>query len=274
MNWLQTNRANWDERVKIHLAAECYDMSALRGGRGRLHPIEEAELGPVDGLRILHLQCHFGRDSLILAQRGAAVVGLDFSSPAIAAARALAADLGLTERAKFIEADLYEAPNALPEPGSFDLVFVSWGAVNWLPDIRRWADIVTYFLRPGGVFYLAEGHPCAAVFDDTTRLANGMPGYSAPYFSGEPLILDDPRDYADDTARLKNSTTCEWIHPLGKVVTSLLDAGLALNWLHEHDSVPWRMFDQLVRDATGMYRWPDRPWLPLAYSLRAERSEN
>ena len=94
MNWLQTNRANWDERVKIHLAAECYDTSALRGGHGRLHPIEEAELGPVDGLRILHLQCHFGRDSLVLAQRGASVIGLDFSSPAIAAARALAADHG------------------------------------------------------------------------------------------------------------------------------------------------------------------------------------
>lgn len=101
-----------------------------------------------------------------------------------------------------------------------------------------------------------------------------MPGYSAPYLSGEPLILNDPRDYADDKARLKNSTTCEWIHPLGKVVTSLLDAGLALNWLREHDSVPWRMFAQLVRDATDMYRWPDRPWLPLAYSLRAERSKN
>jgi SAM-dependent methyltransferase len=271
MNWRETNRANWDERVKIHLAAECYDLSALRGGHGRLQPIVEVELGPVAGTRILHLQCHFGRDSLTLAQRGATVVGLDFSSPAIAAARALAAELGLTERAKFIEADLYEAPNALRGPGSFDLVFVTWGAINWLPDIRRWADIVVHFLRPGGAFYLAEGHPCAAVFDDETRLANGMPGYSAPYFLGEPLILNDPRDYADEKARLKNATTCEWIHPLGEVVTSLLEAGLTLNWLHEHDSVPWRMFAQLVRDATGTYRWPDRPWLPLAYSLRAER---
>ncbi len=130
MNWLETNRANWNERVKIHLTAECYDQSALRSGRGRLHPIEEAELGPVDGLRILHLQCHFGRDSLILAQRGATVIGLDFSSSAIAAARTLAAELGLAERAKFIEADLYEARDALPKPGSFDLVFVTWGAVN------------------------------------------------------------------------------------------------------------------------------------------------
>src|SRR5580704_9547872 len=132
MNWLETNRRNWDERVKIHLAAESYDLRPLREGRGRLTPIEEAELGPVDRLRILHLQCHFGRDSLILAQRGATVIGLDFSNPAIAAARALAAELGLAERAKFIEADVYEAPNALPEPGSFDLVFVTWGAVHWL----------------------------------------------------------------------------------------------------------------------------------------------
>jgi hypothetical protein len=90
-------------------------------------------------------------------------------------------------------------------------------------------------------------------------------------FLGELLILNDPRDYADDTAQLKNSTTSEWIHPLGKIVTSLLDAGLALNWLQEHDSVPWRIFDQLVKDVTGKYRWPDRPWLPLSYSLRAER---
>jgi SAM-dependent methyltransferase len=270
-NWLDTNRMNWDERVKIHLAAESYDLRPLREGRGRLTPIEEAELGPVDGVRILHLQCHFGRDSLILAQRGAVVVGVDFSSPAIAAARDLAAELGVNKRAKFIEADLYEAPNALSEPGSFDLVFVTWGTINWLPDIRRWADVVAYFLRPGGALYLADHHPCASVFDDATRMPNGMPGYFAPYFLDEPLILTDPRDYADDTTRLQNATTYEWIHPLGRVVTSLLEAGLALKWLHEHDSVPWRMFDHLVRDAMGMYRWPDRPWLPLAFSLRAER---
>jgi SAM-dependent methyltransferase len=270
-NWREFNRANWDERVKIHLAADFYDLSPLRGGRGRLTPIDEAELGPIDGIRILHLQCHFGRDSLVLAQRGASVVGVDFSGPAIAAARDLAAELGLTERAKFIETDLYETPKALPEPGSFDLVFVTWGAINWLPDIRQWADVVAYFLRPGGALYLAEGHPCALVFDDLARMPTGMPGYFVPYFLSEPLILNDSRDYADDTARLQNATIYQWMHPLGKIVTSLLEAGLTLQWLHEHDSVPWRMFDLLVRDGQGMYRWPDRPWLPLAFSLRAER---
>lgn len=271
-NWRAFNRANWDERVKVHLAAESYGLGPLRMGRGRLTPIEEAEIGSVNGLRILHLQCHFGRDTLALAQRGATVVGLDFSVPAIAAARALAAELGLTDRAHFIEADLYDAPRVVP--GSFDLVFVNWGAINWLPDLRRWAEIVAQFLNPCGGLYLAEGHPCAHVFDDETRMPDGMPGYYIPYFVGQPLRFDDARDYADDSVRLENATTYEWLHPLGEIVTSLLDAGLILKWLHEHDSVPWPMFEQLTKDTNGMYHWPDERWLPLAFSLRADRSSD
>ena len=271
-NWRAFNRANWDERVKVHLAAESYGLGPLRMGRGRLTPIEEAEIGSVNGLRILHLQCHFGRDTLALAQRGATVVGLDFSVPAIAAARALAAELGLTDRAHFIEADLYDAPRVVP--GSFDLVFVNWGAINWLPDLRRWAEIVAQFLNPCGGLYLAEGHPCAHVFDDETRMPDGMPGYYIPYFVGQPLRFDDARGYADDSVRLENATTYQWFHPLGEIVTSLLDAGLTLKWLHEHDSVPWPMFEQLTKDTNGMYHWPDERWLPLAFSLRADRSSD
>jgi SAM-dependent methyltransferase len=220
---------------------------------------------------VLHLQCHFGRDSLILAQRGARVVGLDFSAPAIAAAFELAAELGLAQRTHFVEADLYDAPTAIPEPGSFDLVFVTWGAINWLPNIRRWAEIVAYFLKPGGALYLAEGHPAALVFDDAAPRHGAMPGWFAPYFLRQPLVVDDPREYADEAARLVNARRYEWLHPLGAIVTALLASGLTLKWLHEHESVPWRMFEVLIEDAEGMYRWPDRPWLPLAFSLRAER---
>ena len=270
-DWRSANRANWDERVAIHLGAACYELESLRAGRGRLNPIEEAEIGPVKGLRVLHLQCHFGRDSLILASRGATVVGLDFSSPAIATARELAAELGLTGRARFVDADLYDAQSAIPEPGAFDLVFVTWGAINWLPDIRRWAEIVAHFLKPGGALYLVEGHPAALVFDDAAARESAMPGWFAPYFSPQALVLDDPSDYADETARLTHARTYEWLHPIGTVVTALIEAGLTLRWLHEHDAVPWRMFGLLVEDAEGMYRWPDRPWLPLAFSLRAER---
>ena len=246
-------------------------LKSLRAGRGRLNPIEEAEIGPLEGLRVLHLQCHFGRDSLILASRGARVVGLDFSKPAIATARQLADELGFTERARFVEADLYDAPSAIPEPGAFDLVFVTWGAINWLPDIRRWVQIVAHFLKPDGALYLAEGHPAALVLDDAAPGESAMPGWFAPYVSHEALVIDDPSDYADDTARLTHARTYEWLHPLGAIVTALIEAGLTLRWLHEHDAVPWRMFELLVQDAEGMYRWPERAWLPLAFSLRAER---
>src|SRR6266542_2690138 len=195
LDWRTLNRANWDERVPIHLAAPMYDSAQLRAGQARKNAIEEAELGSVDGLRLLHLQCHFGRDSLILAQRGASVVGLDFSPPAIAAARSLADELGLADRTRFVEADLYDAPSAIPEPTSFDRVYVSWGALCWLPDIERWARIVAHFLKPCGSLYLAEGHPVALVFDDATAHADRRPGFFVPYFHSEQLVLDDATDY-------------------------------------------------------------------------------
>jgi SAM-dependent methyltransferase len=273
-DWRGANRANWNERVAVHLGERGYDLSTLRAGRGVLNPIEETELGPVERLRILHLQCHFGVDSLTLLQRGAAeVVGLDFSPAAIKAARALAAELGLTERAHFIEADLYDARSAIPEPHSFDLVYVTWGTIIWLPDIAGWARIVAHFLKPGGVFYFAEGHPAALVFDDEKRQADGRPGFFAPYFSSDPIITNDTTDYADRTARLRNSRQYNWIHPLSTVVSELIASGLTLSWLHEHDSVPWRMFEMLVEDAEGQYRWPNNAWLPLSFSLKATAAE-
>jgi SAM-dependent methyltransferase len=269
--WRQVNRANWDERVGVHLGPCGYDLSDLRAGRGRLNAIEEAELSPVVGKRVLHLQCHFGTDSLTLAQRGAEVVGLDFSGPAIDAARVLASELGLADRAHFVQADVYDALKAVPEPHDFDLVFVTWGAITWLPEIEPWTAIVAAMLRPGGSLYLADGHPVAYVFDDATRSSDAMPGLFAPYFSRRPVVSVDPRDYVDPEARLANAKTYTWIHPLGDLVTSLIASGLDLDWLHEHDAVTWKMFETLVKDSAGLYRWPDRPWLPLAFSLAATR---
>jgi SAM-dependent methyltransferase len=269
--WRAINRAHWDEKVAVHLGPRGYDLTSLRAGRGHFNAIEEAELWPIDGKRILHLQCHFGADSLKLAQRGGTVVGLDFSSPAILAADQLANELGLADCAHFVEADLYDAPTAIPEPAAFDIVFVTWGAIGWLPDIRRWAEIVAYFLKPGGSLYLADAHPVAMVFDDAALLPDGRPGFFAPYFSRAPVVMEEALDYVDETATVLNTTTHTWVHPLGDIVCGLLTAGLALDWLHEHDAVTWRMFKLLVRDASGLWRWPDRPWLPLAFSLRATR---
>jgi SAM-dependent methyltransferase len=269
--WHRANRAGWDELVDLHIGPRSYDLSDLRAGKGQLNAIEEAELPPVESRRILHLQCHFGADSLRLAQRGAEVVGLDFSARAIEVARRLATELGLFERARFVHGDLYDALEAIPAPHGFDMVFVTWGAICWLPDITRWAQTVASLLRPGGSLYLAEGHPTAYVFGDAIRSSDGMPGLFAPYFSREPVIDADPHDYIDFDARLANATMYNWLHPLGDVVTSLIASGMTLDWLHEHEAVPWRMFRILVKDPSGLYRWPDKPWLPLAFSLAATR---
>ena len=270
-DWRAVNRANWDERVAIHLGPRGYDLTDLRNGRGRLGAIVEPELPIVSGKRVLHLHCHFGKDTLSLAQRGADVVGLDFSIPAIAAARSLTEELDLGSRARFVQADLYDAPASVPEPHAFDLVYVTWGAISWLPDIRRWANIVPSFIKPGGSLYLADGHPVAQVFDDRARLPDRKPRYYVPYFLQGPFVENDQRDYADETAQLQNARQYTFMHPVACVVTGLIDAGLTLDSLHEHAAVSWRMFDSLVANSAGLFRWPEQPWLPLAFSLSATR---
>lgn len=275
--WRAANRAHWDERTAVHLGPRGYDRAALRNPGGRLNGIEEGELPPLAGKRIVHLQCHFGADSIRLAQRGAAaVVGLDFSAPAIAAARELAAECGVADRVSFVEADLYAAAEAVPDAGRYDLAFVTWGAICWLPDIRGWAKIVAAMLRPGGSLYLAEGHPVAMVLDDAAALPDGRPGFFDPYFSRGATQYCETQDYVAGPTEFANATTYTWIHPLGDIVTGLIEAGMRLDWLHEHDAVPWQMYrclitDGLVGDERGLWRWPDRPWLPLAFSLSATR---
>jgi SAM-dependent methyltransferase len=196
---------------------------------------------------------------------------VDFSASAIATARRLAQEMGIADRARFVEADVYYAPDAVPEPHGFDLVYVTWGAICWLPDIRGWAGIIATMLRPGGVLYLADAHPAACVLDDARRTADGMPGFYAPYFSRDPVVYTEERDYIDPEAEFTHPTSHTWVHPLGDTVTGLIEAGMRLDWLHEHESVPWRMFEILVKDGNGLYRWPDKPWLPLAFSLTATR---
>jgi SAM-dependent methyltransferase len=272
-DWRRLNQANWDERTAAHLGPRGYDLSTHRAGRGRLDAIVEAELGPVSGLSVLHLQCHIGDDTIAIAQRGAArVIGLDFSPPALDAARSLAAECGLTNT-RFVLSDVLAAPAALAEDGAaFDLVFTSWGTIWWLPDLTRWAASIAHALKPGGRLYFADMHPAAFPFDDAAGTDSaGRPLLAFPYFARTPLAFDNPSDYADPEARLANSRTVEFLHPLSDILGALRGAGLMLDWLHEHPRLTWKLFSCLVQDQDGLWTWPDKPWLPLAVSLSALR---
>jgi SAM-dependent methyltransferase len=273
-DWLALNLANWNERVAIHLGAPRlhYKLDGLKNGTDELDPIATEALGPVDGLNVLHLQCHFGADTLTIAQHGATVTGLDFSPPAIAAAKSLAVELNLTGRASFVEANIYDAEAAIGQPAAFDRVFVSWGALCWLPDIHAWARLVASFLKPNGYLALADAHPVMYVFDDMTATPDGMPGWYAPYLARQPLHENRPEDYADPTTPLRNSRTVEFLHPISDVLTALISAGLRIDRFQEHDSIVWQAFAQLQRRGRGEYVWPDKPWLPLSFSLRATKA--
>lgn len=208
VDWRGLNRANWDDRVPIHLASAFYDVDGFRAGASSLRPFETAEVGDVTGQRLLHLQCHIGLDTLSWARRGAVVTGLDFSQPAIEAARSLATDLGID--ATFVTADVYDAATALPGQ-RFDIVYTGTGtgALVWLPDLSRWAEVVAGLLAPGGFLYLVEGHPFAQVLDD----AQGKT-VVRDYFTAEPQIEDQPYTYTDGHA-LKHTRSVRFQHRSG-----------------------------------------------------------
>jgi 2-polyprenyl-3-methyl-5-hydroxy-6-metoxy-1,4-benzoquinol methylase len=263
------NRAHWDERVAVHVRSAFYNVDGFRRGETDLTPIEAAEIGDIADLRVAHLQCHFGMDTMYLARRGARVTGLDFSANAVAAARTLAAETGSS--AEFVEGNVYDAPRLLGE-GLYDLVFTSWGTIIWLPDIARWAQVVAALLKPGGRLYFLDGHPAASVLDQAD--ADAVLRSAFPYFSDAPLIFEGQGTYADREAVFTHTRSVEWVHPIGAIVGALLAAGMRLTALREHDTAAWQMWPCLVQGADGMWRMPaDRPNLPLSVTIEAVRGE-
>ena len=225
--------------------------------------IELDELGSVSGLSLLHLQCHFGMDTISWAKLGATVTGVDFSGRAVSLARSLAREVGVD--ARFICSDVYKLPDVLKD--EFDIVFMSWGVLVWLPDIPRWAKLVAGFIRRGGTFYIIDGHPIIDGLDQDGDLFRS----SSPYFRGsEPVRFEDTRTYADAAATVDAPTTYQWHHPLGEVVTGLVDAGLTIEFLHEHSVLPWRAFASMVQGTDGRLRLRGDPF-PLSFSIRARQ---
>jgi SAM-dependent methyltransferase len=262
--WQELNQAYWDERVPVHLGSDFYDMEQFRTRRDSLKDFETAEVGDVRGKRLIHLQCHFGRDTLSWAARGARVTGLDFSPPAIAAASRLATELGID--ARFLTADVYDAVSAVGGE-TFDIVYTSFGALNWLPDITRWASVVATLLAPAGFLYLAEFHPFSFALDDETGTT-----VTHDYFEEGPEASGGPGTYADEAATTVHNATVEWRHRLSTVVSAIAGSGLRIEFLHEHDHTFYLQHQSLQRHDGDIYRHPEgAPRIPLTYSVRAEK---
>ena len=277
MTWDQyrdTNRALWDERVPIHVDSDFYGVEQFLAGQSKLRFFEHDELPDLTGKRLLHLQCHFGLDTLSLARLGATVTGLDFSQPALDAAADIARRAGI-ERTRWVQSDVYAAREALGGE-RFDVVYTGGGAINWLGDIERWARVVADSVEPGGTLYLWEFHPVADIFDDERE--DGLLVARYPYFTppDAPLRWDTPGTFTDRDAATEHTVSYEWNHPIGSVVSALITAGLQLEFLHEFpvnafQRFPWMVLDE-SRSKPGRpyYVLPDGPErVPMMYSLRA-----
>ena len=262
---VEANRRHWDEAVPVHVASTTYDVANFGEGRGRLKPVELEEVGDVSGKSLLHLQCHFGLDTLSWAMEGAQVTGADFSKPAIDKARELASEHEID--ARFVVSDIYDLPSQLD--GEFDIVFTSYGALNWLPDLGPWAEVAAHFVKPGGTFYVVEFHPVAMIFDDDPNATDLKVRY--PYFPEfGPIRSDDDGTYADLDAKFQNKVVYDFPHPTSEVLTALIDAGLQIEFFHEFPFGNWKhlaCMEHIDRYTCRLSK--NDGSVPLLYSIRA-----
>lgn len=262
--YLKLNEALWNDRVDVHVASDFYQMDAFLNGENALKSIELDLLGEVKGKKILHLQCHFGQDSLSLSRLGAKVTGVDFSNKAIEKAKEITAQLKLD--ATFICADIYTLPEVLTD--QFDFVFTSYGTIGWLPDLNKWAKVIKHFLKPNGTFIYVDFHPVVWMFDnDFTKVAY-------PYFNEKTLIEIEEGSYADRKAKL-NHTYHSWNHSIGEIVSALLSEKLTLNHLNEIDYSPYNCFNNTIEIAPSQYKIKHLEQnIPMVLALKFENTNS
>lgn len=242
-NYLELNKKLWNDKVDFHLQSDFYDMAGFRNGRSSLMGIEQSYLDDVSGKTILHLQCHFGQDTISLSNLGAHATGVDFSDKAIEAAKQIATDMN--SAAQFICCDIYDLPNHLNE--QFDIVFTSYGTIGWLPDVNKWAKTVAHFLKPGGKLIFVDFHPVVWMFDYDFKSI----GYN--YFNTETIVEITEGTYADKSAPIKNKTV-NWNHPTSEVLNSLIQNGLSIERFDEYDYSPYNCFNDMVESEPGKFR--------------------
>ena len=264
-DYFDANLDDWEQKTELHKNAPFYNLEGFKQGKDRLRSIELEELGNVSGKSMLHLQCHFGMDTMAWARRGAITTGVDFSPKAIELARSLSDELQIPTT--FVCANIYDLPSKLT--GSFDIVFTSYGILHYLPDLQGWAKIIAHFLKSGGIFYIVEDHPTFRIFRSKPE---GEFRAERPYFfDPEPEKYVGKASYAvDDEA--KTTTQYIWNHNMGEIINSLIQAGLHIDYLREFPFAARAKFPHMVQGEDGWWRLPERhQTIPFLFSLQAHK---
>lgn len=260
-DYIALNKDSWNRRTEYHVKSEFYDMDNFLNGSSSLNPFELALLGDLNGKSVLHLQCHFGQDSISLSRMGANVVGVDLSDKAIDTAKQIA--LQTNSSAQFICCDIYDLPQHLDQ--QFDMVFTSYGTIGWLPDLNKWAEIISKYLKPGGQFVFVEFHPVVWMFDNDFEKV----GYN--YFNTGALIETETGTYADREADLEQEYVC-WNHSLSEVMGSLIQNDLTIRSFEEYDYSPYNCFRHTIEFEPKKYRIAHLDnKIPMVYSLVATK---
>lgn len=261
-DYLDVNKASWNKRTDVHVDSEFYDNQSFIKGRSSLNDIEIPLLGDLTGKKVLHLQCHFGQDTISMARMGAQATGVDLSDKSVDKARELTK---ITETGcEFVCCNVYDLPNHLDD--TFDVVFTSYGTITWLPDLDRWASVINRFLKPGGQFIFVEFHPCMWMYDDD------MKGIKYNYFNDGPIAEDEEGTYANKESAITQSYVT-WNHAISEVVNSLIGQGLKINQLNEYDYSPYDVFAGGEEFESGKFRVAQfGNKVPMVYAVVAEKS--
>lgn len=263
--YLLSNQHLWNKWAHLHEKSPAYKLAEFKAGNSTLQFIERNELNNVAGKTLLHLQCHFGLDTLSWAREGAIVTGVDFSNDSIDLARSLSSELKIP--ANFILSELLDLPKILT--GQFDIVFTSYGVLSWLRDLKAWASVIAYFLKPNGVFYIAEFHPFSRILTSDSpelKVANQY------FFSEEPLHFEIKGSYATESDDLSHGY--HWYHSLGEILNALIGAGLQIEFFNEFPFTFYERFSGMIQDETGLWRLKQQDGIvPLMFSLQARKMD-
>jgi len=259
--YIQGNKKYWNELTPLHARSDFYNLKSFKKGKSTLLPLEIEEIGNVTNKTLLHLQCHFGMDTLSWARPGAKVTGVDLSDKSIELAKKLASDLHLS--AKFVASDIYDLPKNLN--GQFDIVYTLGGVLSWLPDLFSWAKIISQYVKNGGMFYLRDDHPFAMIFDEDMNLSRNY------YHEDAPVINKPNGSYA--TAEKVTNLHYGWHHSLADIISALANAGLTIKFLHEFPFLGWARYPKLMqKEADGWYYFKNKKIkIPLMFSIVANK---